>query len=46
MPTLADIATLLGAPLPAAARGDLNVRGINSLSDARADEVTFLSSEL
>ena len=45
MHTLADIAGLLGVPLPAGARADLLIRGLNTLADARADEVSFLAAE-
>lgn len=45
MPTLADIAAALGIPLPAGAAGDRVVRGVNTIADAREDELTFLTSE-
>lgn len=43
MPTLADIARLLGCPTPQ--DGQRPVRGVNSLADAGGDEVSFIGSE-
>ena len=45
MHTLADIAALVGGTLPPAARGDVVIRGLNTLADAREDELSFLASE-
>ena len=45
MHTLADIAALVGGTLPPAARGHVVIRGLNTLSDARPDELSFLASE-
>ena len=43
MPTLFDIATLIGAPAPD--EGDRPVTGVATLVDARPDELSFISSE-
>lgn len=45
MKTLADIAGLIGVPLPAGAAGDTAIRGLNTLAEAGADEVAFLAAE-
>ena len=43
MPTLSDIATLLGCPAPVDA--SRTVTGVAALTDAMADELSFISSE-
>src|SRR5687768_11506447 len=43
MPTLADIAALLGTPAPA--HGERNVRGVATIDEATPDDLTFVSSE-
>jgi UDP-3-O-[3-hydroxymyristoyl] glucosamine N-acyltransferase len=45
MHTLADIAALLGVPLPAGASGETPIHGLNNLLDASPDELSFLSSD-
>lgn len=45
MHTLAEIAALLGVPLPAGTKADTSIRGLNNLLDAREDELSFLASE-
>jgi UDP-3-O-[3-hydroxymyristoyl] glucosamine N-acyltransferase len=45
MHTLADIAALLGVSLPAGANGGTMIRGLNTLLDAREDELSFLAAE-
>jgi UDP-3-O-[3-hydroxymyristoyl] glucosamine N-acyltransferase len=44
MPTLADIAQLIGCPPPPGSESR-EVRGIASIADARADELTYVSSD-
>jgi UDP-3-O-[3-hydroxymyristoyl] glucosamine N-acyltransferase len=43
MPTLSDIATLLGCPPPP--EGARNITGIATLADAKPDEISFVTSE-
>jgi UDP-3-O-[3-hydroxymyristoyl] glucosamine N-acyltransferase len=43
MPTLSDIASLLGCPAPA--DGGRPIRGVATLTDATGDELSFISSE-
>ena len=43
MPTLADIAVLLGVPAPAGA--ERTVRGLATLDEANAEELTFVGTE-
>src|SRR3712207_247365 len=43
MPTLADIAALLGTPAPPQA--DRNVRGVATVEEAGPDDLTFVGAE-
>jgi UDP-3-O-[3-hydroxymyristoyl] glucosamine N-acyltransferase len=45
MPTLAEIAGLLNVALPAGADGGRAIVGVNTLDEARPDELSLLSSE-
>jgi UDP-3-O-[3-hydroxymyristoyl] glucosamine N-acyltransferase len=45
MPTLADIAALLGSPLPPGAAPGQSVRGLATLEEAGPDELTFVGSD-
>src|SRR4051794_35867159 len=45
MPTLADIASLLGTALPAGADAARNVVGVASLAEAGESHVSFVSSD-
>ena len=45
MPTLAEIAGLLNLALPAGADGGRQIVGVNTLDEARPDELSLLSSE-
>jgi UDP-3-O-[3-hydroxymyristoyl] glucosamine N-acyltransferase len=45
MPTLADIASLVGAPLADASRGRAPIRGVATLLDAADDHISFVDSD-
>lgn len=45
MQTLSQIAAFLEVSLPEGADGERSVRGVNTLADARPDELSFIASE-
>ena len=45
MPTLAEIASLVGVPLDDASRARLPIRGVATLADACEDDISFVDSD-
>src|SRR5690348_4397028 len=45
MPTLAEIAGLLNVALPAGADGARPIAGVSTLAEAKADDLSFVSTE-